>query len=257
MQPEPEIPLKNLAVQNPNGMVLGPVLPNPSLDSPVMAPQPVFIDPASLPAHERYKLLIGGVVPRPIALVSSMSRAGVANLAPFSFFCGVGSNPMTVLFCPASKPDGSEKDTLRNVVPISEGGTGEFVVNVVSHAIGRATSAAAEPLAYEESEFAFSGLTPVPSTRVRPPRVAESQLSFECVTRQVVRTNPGAPDSGNIVIGEVVWVCAAQGVVNERHHVDPALLDAIGRMGGNTYCTTRERFEMPRGAAALAPDRPN
>ncbi|MBL8875660.1 MAG: flavin reductase family protein [Phycisphaerae bacterium] len=238
-------------------MVLGPVLPNPTLNSTVTAPQPVFIDPARLPASERYKLLIGGVVPRPIALVSSISPHGIPNLAPFSFFCGVGSNPMTVLFCPASKPDGSDKDTLRNVLPHPEGGTGEFVINVVSHAIGRPTAAAAEPLGYEESEFEFSGLTPVPSVNVRPPRVAESLLSFECVTRQVVRTNPGAPDSGNIVIGEVVGVCAAAGLINARHHIDPALLDAIGRMGGNTYCTTRERFDIPRGASALAPDRPN
>jgi len=160
---------------------------------------------------------------------------------------------MTILFCPVSKPDGSDKDTLRNVRPPSEGGTGEFVVNVVSHAIGRLAAAAAEPLPYETSEFEFSGLTPEPSVRVRAPRVAESLLSFECRTLQVIRTNPGAPDSGNIVIGEVVGVVAAPGLVNERHHVDAGMLDAIGRMGGNTYCTTRERFDMPRGAAALGP----
>lgn len=251
MQTEPQAATKNFAFQSPNGMVLGPVLPISPLDSCVPDPTPSFIDPLLLPPAERYKLLIGGVVPRPIALVSSISPNGVPNLAPFSFFCGVGSNPMTVLFCPASKPDGSDKDTLRNVCPASEGGTGEFVVNVVSEAIGLRMSAAAEPLAYETSEFEFSGLTPVASVKVRPHRVAESFLSFECRTRQVIRTNPGAPDSGNIVLGEVVGVVAAAGLINERHHVDAAMLDAIGRMGGNTYCTTRERFDLPRGAAAL------
>lgn len=232
-------------------MVLGPVLPVSLLDWLVTDPTPGFIDPSLLPPAERYKLLIGGVVPRPIALVSSLSPRGVPNLAPFSFFCGVGSNPMTVLFCPASKPDGTDKDTLRNVCLASDGGTGEFVVNVVSEAIGLRMSAAAEPLAYETSEFEFSGLTPVASVKVRPPRVAESRLSFECRTRQVIRTNPGVPDSGNVVLGEVVGVVAAPGLINERHHVDAAMLDAIGRMGGNTYSTTRERFDMPRGAEAL------
>ncbi|MGH7244361.1 MAG: flavin reductase family protein [Phycisphaerales bacterium] len=215
-------------------------------------PIPLFIDPSKLPQPDRYKLLIGGVLPRPIALVSSISPSGAPNLAPFSFFSGVGSNPMTMLFCPAAKPDGSDKDTLRNVSLPADGGTGEFVVNVVSYALGRRTAASAEPLPYEESEFVFAGLTPEPSMKVRPQRVAESLLSYECVTRQVIRTNPGAPDSGNIVLGEVVGIRAAPGLINDRHHIDPHLLDAIGRMGGATYCTTRDRFDMPRGAAALS-----
>ncbi|MBX3388819.1 MAG: flavin reductase family protein [Phycisphaeraceae bacterium] len=213
--------------------------------------EPRFIDPLQLEPSERYKLLIGGVLPRPIALVSSMSVSGELNVAPFSFFCGVGSDPMTLLFCPATRPDGEDKDTLRNVLPRSEGGTAEFVVNVVSHALGRKTAASAEPLPYGHSEFEFAGLTPAPGRRVKVPRVAESLLSFECVTRQVVRTNPGVPASGNIVIGEVVGVCAAPGLINERHHVDPVMLDAIGRMGGITYATTRDRLDIPPGAAAL------
>lgn len=210
-----------------------------------------FIDTALLAPHERYKLLIGAIVPRPIALVSTVSKAGIANLAPFSFFCGVGSDPMTLLFCPACKDDGSDKDSLRNAAPSAEGGMGEFVVNVVSHDIRLRAVAASEPLAFEESEFALTGLTPRPSRKVRPPSVAESPLAFECVTRQIVRTNPGVPAAGNIVIGEVVGVTAAPGLVSDRHHVDPALLDALGRMGGNTYCTTRDRLEIPRGRAAL------
>lgn len=234
-------------------MVLGPVLPIRPLKSPVTESLTGFIDPAAMPASERYKLLIGGVVPRPIALVSSISPAGALNLAPFSFFCGVGSEPMTLLFCPASKPDGSDKDTLRNVCLPADGGTGEFVVNVVSHAIGRRASACAEPLPHGESEFAFSGLTPAASVKVRPPRVAESLLSFECLTRQIIRTNAGKPDSGNIVLGEVVGITSAPGLVNERRHVDASMLDAIGRMGGDSYCTTHDRFRIPRGAAALGP----
>lgn len=212
----------------------------------------MHLDPAALTIAERYKLLIGCIVPRPIALVSTISPDGRVNAAPFSFFAGVGSNPMTLLFCPANKEDGTEKDSLRNAKPASEGGVGEFVVNVVSEAIERRMAACAEPLGYGESEFALSGLTAAASTVVRPPRVAESPVSFECRTVQVVRTNPGAASGGNIVIGQVVLVHARDGLLNERLHTDPDQLRAIGRMGGLGYCRTRERFEMPMGRAALA-----
>jgi flavin reductase (DIM6/NTAB) family NADH-FMN oxidoreductase RutF len=209
------------------------------------------LDPALLPAAERYKLLIGCIVPRPIALVSSLSPDGRPNLAPFSFFNGVGSDPMTLLFCPANKADGSMKDTLRNVLPIADGGTGEFVVNVASEPYATRMAAAAEPLPYGESEFDLSGLTPAPSLTVRPSRIAESPVCFECRTLQVVRLNPGIPAGGNIVIGRVVHVHLADGLANERLHIDPERLAAIGRMGGLGYCRTRERFTMPMGREAL------
>lgn len=210
------------------------------------------IDPKTLEVADRYKLMIGGIVPRPIALVSSMSVSGAHNLAPFSFFAGVSSNPMTLLFCPANKPDGSEKDTLRNVLPVAEGGRGEFVVNIVSHSFAHRMSACAEELPYGESEFDLSGLTMRRSAKIAPPGVAESLLSFECVTQRVIRLNPGMPAGGNIVLGEVVWIHAGDGLLNERHHVDPALLDAVGRMGGMSYSTTRDRLEIPLGRKALS-----
>jgi len=209
------------------------------------------IDPLALALADRYKLLIGAIVPRPIALVSTVSPGGLLNLAPFSFFNGVSSNPPTLLFCPANKADGSEKDTLRNCAPESEGGVGQFVVNVVSRAMGRRMSACAEELARGESEFDLSGLTPTASSRVRPPRVAEALFAFECITDRVLRLNPGAPAGGNIVIGRIVRIHAADGVVNDRWHVDPEKLDALGRMAGQTYCTTRDRLEIPWGRAAL------
>jgi flavin reductase (DIM6/NTAB) family NADH-FMN oxidoreductase RutF len=210
------------------------------------------ISPESLPLADRYKLLIGGVVPRPIAFVSTMAPDGRLNLAPFSFFCGVGSNPMTVLFCPANDGQGNEKDTLRNCKPVEEGGTGEFVVNVAVERYAAEMSACAEPLAYGESEFELAELTPAPSVVVRPPRLAESPLCFECRTVQVVRTNPGQPAGGNIVIGRVVHMFVRDGVIDERLRIDPEALRAIGRMGGPTYTRTRDRFEMPMGRGALA-----
>lgn len=211
-------------------------------------------DPASLAQDDRYKLLIGGIVPRPIALVSTVSREGQFNLAPFSFFAGVSSEPMSLLFCPANRPDGSEKDTLANAKPEGEGGVGEFVVNIASEPYERRMAACAEPLPPGESEFDLSGLTPAPSKVVKPPRVGESPLALECRTMQVIRLAPGVPGGGNIVIGRVVHIHAVDGLVSERFHVDPALLRAIGRMGGSGYCRTADasqRFEMPMGRRAL------
>jgi flavin reductase (DIM6/NTAB) family NADH-FMN oxidoreductase RutF len=208
-------------------------------------------DPASLDVRARYKLLIGGIVPRPIALVSTVSPAGVANLAPFSFFTGVGSDPPMLAFCPANTADGHEKDTLRNAKPETEGGTGEFVVNVTPAAIARRVAAAAEPLPPDESEFDLTGLTPIASAVVKPPRVLESPVAYECVTRQVIRTNPGAAAAGNLVLGEIVRIHVDGSLVDERHRIDPAGLDAVGRMGGFSYCRTRDRFDLTPGRKAL------
>lgn len=208
------------------------------------------LDPATLAIEDRYKLLIGCIVPRPIALVSTLSPDGRPNLAPFSFFAGVGSNPLTILFCPANKPDGTDKDSLTNAKPASEGGTGEFVVNVAIEPYASRVAAAAEPLAYGLSEFDLTGLTAAPSVVVRPPRVAQSPIAFECRTLQVIRTNPGAPAGGNIVIGRVDHIFVRDDLLNARHHIDQSF-GAIGRMGGKWYCTTRDRFEMPMGRAAL------
>ena len=223
----------------------------------------MHLDPAQLSQPDRYKFLIGGIVPRPIALVSTVSKSGALNLAPFSFFNGVGSEPMSLLFCPANNADGSIKDTLRNILDASAAGVdsagdledgGEFVVNIVSEAFERRMAACAEPLPHGQSEFELSGLTPAPSIVVRPPRVAESPLSFECVAMRIIRLAPGAPGGGNIVIGRVVHIHAADGLVNDRFHIDPDLLRAIGRMGGTGYVRTTDpsqRFNMPPSREAL------
>lgn len=199
-----------------------------------------------------YKLLIGAVVPRPIAFVSTLGPDGRPNLAPFSFFNAVGSKPPTLAFCPANNDRGEEKDSLRNAKPVEEGGTGEFVVNIVPHAIARKMAACAEPLPYGESEWELSGLKSAPSGVVKPARVAECPVAFECRTVQVIRLAAGEPGGANMVIGRIVAVHAAEGLINERFHVDPAMLDAIGRMGGLGYCTTRDRFEVPMGRKALS-----
>jgi len=209
------------------------------------------LDPAELSTSDRYKLLVGCVTPRPIAFVSSVSPEGKHNLAPFSFFNAAGADPMTLLFCPVTTPEGGKKDTLRNVVPPEEGGVGQFVVNVAVEAYARQVSAAAALLPYGESEFEMARFTPAPSRVVRPPRVAESPVSFACGTTHAVRRAPGGPARGMVVMGRVVHVWIREDLVNDRLHVDPDRLATIGRMGGPEYCRTRERFALPRGEEAL------
>jgi flavin reductase (DIM6/NTAB) family NADH-FMN oxidoreductase RutF len=205
-------------------------------------------NPTECQQRQVYKLLTGMIVPRPVALVSTMDKQGVANLAPFSFFCGVGSNPPTVLFCPSLRPNGPpeaghwpgmRKDTLRNAEE-----TREFVINVVSDAISAAANASAADVPPEVDEFVLSGLTPVASVVVRPPRVAESPAQMECKLLQVIYTGHG-PGSGVIVLGEVVRFHLREDLV-EDFRVDPAGLDAVGRMAGNTWVRTRDRFELIR-----------
>ncbi len=192
--------------------------------------------------------MIGAIVPRPIAVVGTVSASGAHNLAPFSFFNGVGSEPMLISFCPANRVEGTPKDTLRNALPVNEGGTGCFCVSVASESILRQVVASGDDLEYGVSEFAAVGLTPIVGTKVLAPRVAESPISFECVTHAVHRFAPGIPAGANMVIGRVVAVHLAAGIADQRMHIDAALLDAVGRMGGHDYCTTRDRF-------VVAPDR--
>lgn len=209
------------------------------------------IKPSDLDPLRRYKVLTGCVVPRPVAFVSTLSPDGRTNLAPFSFFNGVGTNPMTIIFCPTTGKDGEDNDTLRNAKPEEEGGTGEFVVNAASAPYIREVSAAAEDLPYGESEFDLTGLETEPSVVVAPPRVADSPYCFECRTLQLIRTNPGVPGSGNLVIGEIVHIRLKDDLINSRWHVNPRQLQAMGRMGGENYCTTSAIIEVPRGRTAL------
>lgn len=208
------------------------------------------VSPDDLSPVEQYKILSGCVTPRPIAFVSSCAPDGAVNLAPFSFFNGMGANPMVLVFSPITTRDG-DKDTLRNVSPPDEGGTGEYVVNVAVESYFREMAACAESLPHGESELDMVGLTAAPSKRVRPPRVAESPVSFECRTLQIVRTNPGQHMSANIVIGEVVHVWLRDDIVDDAWHIDQEALKTVGRMGGPAYVRTARRYDFVRGREAL------
>jgi flavin reductase (DIM6/NTAB) family NADH-FMN oxidoreductase RutF len=208
----------------------------------------LILDPAGASHLDVYKLMIGSIVPRPIALVSTRSEDGVLNLAPFSFFTGVSVDPPMICFCPLHRgvpdprmdaPADTRKDTLRNIVR-----TREFVVNVVSDEIAAAMNLASGEYPREVDEFEVAGLTPVPSDVVKPPRVAESHVQMECVLYLALELS-GLPLGGNLVLGEVVRFHVADHLV-ENFRIDPEKLRAIGRMGGNSYVRTGERFDMPR-----------
>ena len=210
-------------------------------DPPAYSPDTMrSINPADHQVHEIYKLMVGLIVPRPVALVSTVDRGGVPNAAPFSFFCGVGSNPPTVLFCPSLRSSGDHrKDTLRNVEQ-----TGEFVINIVSDAIAARANATAADVGPEVDEFQLAGFTAIPSEAVRPPRVAESPAQMECKLLQIIFTSQKA-GAGVVVLGEIVRF-HVNADLEENFRIDPAKLDAVGRMAGNTWVHTRERFDLER-----------
>lgn len=199
------------------------------------------IDPANAAAADVYKLMIGIIVPRPIAFVSTVDGAGLRNLAPFSYFTGCSTNPPVVCFCAAVREGPQpQKDTLENIQA-----TGEFVVNVVSEEIAEQMNACSAEVPPEVDEFALSGLTPIESDLVKPPRVAESKIQMECRLRQVIRVSD-KPGGGNLVLGDVLRFHVQESVLLGDYKIDPDALRAIGRMGGPTYTRTRDRFVMER-----------
>jgi flavin reductase (DIM6/NTAB) family NADH-FMN oxidoreductase RutF len=197
-------------------------------------------DPADHSPGDIYKLMIGAIVPRPIALVSSVDEANVRNLAPFSYFTACSSNPPVVVFCPILRPlPPMAKDTLRNIVA-----TREFVVNIVSEEFVDRMNATAATVGPEVDEFALSGLTPIASDLIKPARVAESHVQMECRLLQIVQVSD-KPGGGSVVLGEVMRFHVDQDLV-ENFRIDPDKLRAVGRMAGSTYVRTTDRFDLER-----------
>ena len=205
----------------------------------------VAIDPKDHNYSDIYKLMIGAVVPRPIAFVSSVDAGGIFNLAPFSYFTICGSNPPFAVFSPVHRgPDHPPKDTLRNVRE-----TGGFVVNIVAEDFLAQMNLTAAEYPPEMDEFALSGLTPVASERVKAPRVRESPVQMECVLKDII-TLSDKPGGGSLVIGEIVLIHIERSVLADPARsvfkIDPDKLKAIGRMGGPTYTRTGDRINLER-----------
>ena len=195
---------------------------------------------SELSTRELYGWMVGLITPRPIAWVSTLSPAGVANLAPYSFFNGVSANPPTIVFCPANRRDGTPKDTLVNIQL-----TGQFVVNLVTDSLAQTmnqTSAEYEP---DVDEFEMSQADKAPSTRVKPPRVAASAASLECELHHAVQLGVG-PGGGNLVVGRIVHIHLDDELVDDQGKLVPQRLQTIGRLGGSGYLRTTDRFEMFR-----------
>lgn len=187
------------------------------------------VEPNSLVWTDAYKLLIGSVLPRPIAFVSTIDEKGNANLAPFSFFTGISANPMMVCFAPLLRgTDGVKKDTLTNIEK-----TKEFVINIVGEQIVTQMNDSAIEYDSEIDEFEEVGLTKLSSDIVKPPRVKESDVHLECVLHNVLHFGD-EPGAGSLVIGQVVLVHVGDELYEEGR-INTEKLNPIGRLAGQTY----------------------
>jgi flavin reductase (DIM6/NTAB) family NADH-FMN oxidoreductase RutF len=200
----------------------------------------MIINPSEHRPGDVYRLLVGAVIPRPIAFVSSISSDGIRNLAPFSFFTVASADPPIICFVPIVRTaDGMQKDTLRNIKA-----TGEFVVNIVSEDFAAQMNSCSADFPPDVDEFVESGLTPEPSDLVAPPRVKESKVSMECKLFRILEVSAN-PLGGSMVLGRIVRF-RIQDEVLDGYRIDPDLLKAFGRLGGATYARTTDRFEMQR-----------
>ena len=196
-------------------------------------------DPAALPPNAMYKLLISSVVPRPIAWVSSVDRAGVRNLAPFSYFMAITDDPPTIAFSSSFRgagPDG-KKDTLRNIED-----TGEFVVNVVDDDLAAQMNVTSGEYPPEVDEFEVAALAVAPGTRVGVPRVVSAPITLECRLDRLVSVG-----RATLVLGRIVYVHVRDGLYDAATgRLDMHRLRPVGRLAGNLYTHVHDIFEMKR-----------
>jgi flavin reductase (DIM6/NTAB) family NADH-FMN oxidoreductase RutF len=199
------------------------------------------INPETLPHQSIYKILTGSVLPRPIGWISSLDPSGRPNLAPFSFFNVVCSNPPTVLFCPLIRGiDGRKKDTLNNVRA-----TKEFVVNIVTETLLPAMNASSVEAPPGFNEFEFAGLRLANSVTVKPPRVSESPIHFECKVREIIDIND-APGGGSIVIGTILHIHVDDHIMIGQDKINLTALQPIGRLAGGAYSKVTDIIELER-----------
>ena len=206
------------------------------MDAALPQPNDVTFDFRELSAREKYKLMIGTVVPRPIALVTTVDLQGRVNAAPFSFFNCLSADPPILALGVENHPDMRFKDTGLNIRL-----TEVFTVNIVSHAIAQAMHVCGVSFPPERDELKAAGLTAMPGKTVASPWIKEAPAAFEC--RRHITLELGK--SRQIIMGEILFAHYHSDVLDaDRLHIDPAKLDAIARLGGNTCSTIRDRFEM-------------
>jgi len=201
------------------------------------------IDPNSLSTSELHKMLLLSVAPRPIALASTIDEKGNVNLSPFSCFNMFSANPPILVFSPSRRVrDNSTKDTLENIKKVKE-----VVVNIVNFSIVEPVSLASTEYDSDVDEFKKSGLTPVKSKKVRPPRVEESPISFECVVDKIIELGKDG-GAGNLIISKIVHIHINNRYLDDNGSLDTKKLDLVGRMGASWYTRVIEEslFEIPK-----------
>jgi len=203
------------------------------------------VDPAQSTLREVHHLLLGGVAPRPIALVSTISAQGINNLAPYSFYNAFGANPPYIAFSPAfGGRDGSAKDTYNNIKEIPQ-----CVIHSVTFNIIEQVNLSSAPFDPEVDEFIKSGFTTINSDIVKPKRVKESPFHMECLVEQVIPLG-GTKGSGNLVLCRVVRFHVSEDIFSEGR-INPDLIDLVGRNSANFYTRAQGHtiFEVkrPRG----------
>lgn len=202
-----------------------------------------IIDPAEISGVDMYRYLIGAVVPRPIALVSSVDAQGQINLSPFSFFNVFSGSPPILIFSPTYRSrDNSPKDTLENVRACPE-----VVVHIVTEQMAEQMAISSGEFERGENEFVKAGFEALPSQRVKPPRVAASPIAMECRVNEIIPLGRQG-GAGNLVICEVLLMHIAEEVLDGEGWIDPLQLQPIGRMGGAAYCSVNVQnlFEIRR-----------
>ena len=200
-------------------------------------------NPQEITVQRLHQLLLGSIGPRPIAFASTMNTAGQANLAPFSFFNVFSANPPILIFSPARSGRTNEtKDTYKNVKELPE-----VVINVVNFDMVHQMSLASSPYSPEISEFEKSGLTPIPSETIRPFRVAEAPVQFECRVNEVKELGHEG-GAGNLIICEVLRMHVREDLIDEKGLIDQHKIDLVSRMGGDWYCRADENsmFEIKK-----------
>tara|TARA_B100001109_G_scaffold246755_1_gene235807 strand:- start:2193 stop:3086 length:894 start_codon:yes stop_codon:yes gene_type:complete len=211
------------------------------------------INPIDYSTKDLHKILLSSVTPRPIALASTIDTNGVVNLSPFSYFNVFSANPPVLIFSPANRvTDNSKKDTLINISKVKE-----VVINLVDYNIVEPTSLSSVYFEKNVDEFLKSGLTKMESIKVKPPRVLESPVSYECKVNDVISlgNNGGA---GNLIICEVLMIHINEEFLNENGDIDPLKLNLVARMGENYYLDVKKEslFEIkkPVGVNAIGVD---
>lgn len=201
------------------------------------------IDPASISQQELHGYLLSAVAPRPICFASTIDKDGNVNLSPFSYFNLFSVNPPIMIFSPSRRGrDNTTKHTLENVLEVKE-----TVINIVNYDMVEQMSLSSTEYGYGVNEFVKSGLTQVPSDKVKPPRVGEAPVAFECVVDQVIALGDG-PGSGNLVLAKVVQIHVKKVFLDAEGKLDTPKLDLVARMGGNWYCRANgdALFEIPK-----------